>query len=376
VTSDIYAVIVPSWGMTMEEGTLARWHVSEGDTVQAGDELVDIETSKISNTLESQAAGILRRRIGEIGKTYPCGALIGVIAQPIVTDAAVETFISHHNVSAKPAATPAQTRIVEVGGVRINFLAAGGGSGRSTLLLHGLGGNLGNWTLLQTSLAATRLVVAVDLPGHGESSKDLGRIAGFGAIAELMLLLLDELQIPCADIVAHSMGAPIALEMARRSPSRITAIGLIAPAHLGQPVSGRFVNDLVSAHSRRQITDLLKELFVDPQRASREMAEAMLKARRIDGVTDAWMRYSSFLMEEPASAREALDGIRCPIAVFWGSEDRIITPVARGDLPSNAEVVFIEGAGHMPHIEQSAATAKEVARRLGCGSHLGERGNR
>jgi len=363
-TVDIQPVLLPSWGMTMEEGTLTHWHVAEGAVVRAGDELVDIETSKISNTLEAHVAGVLRRRVGQVGSTYRCGALIGVIADPAVPDVAIDDFISAHDISAKAAPPAARTQAVEVGGVRLNILAAGAGKGRPTLLLHGLAGSLGNWALLQSLLAETRYVIAVDLPGHGDSSKHLSHITGFGAVAELLLLLLDELQIPRADLLAHSMGAPIALQMARRAPARVGTLGLIAPAHLGHPVTVTFVRDLIAARSRKQVMELLKQLFFEPQRASREMAEEMLKFRRIDGATEALMKYAEFLANEPSSACRELDGIARPVFVIWGNEDRIIAPVSPESLPRGVELTLIERAGHMPHVEQCTATLNEIVRRL------------
>ncbi|MCY4393972.1 MAG: acetoin dehydrogenase dihydrolipoyllysine-residue acetyltransferase subunit, partial [Rhodospirillaceae bacterium] len=56
----IYAVTLPKWGLEMTEGTVAAWHVGEGATVASGEDLVDIETDKIVNTLESEAGGLLR----------------------------------------------------------------------------------------------------------------------------------------------------------------------------------------------------------------------------------------------------------------------------------------------------------------------------
>ena len=46
--SGLHALTVPKWGMSMEEGEILEWHVKPGDTLSAGDPLVDIETSKIS----------------------------------------------------------------------------------------------------------------------------------------------------------------------------------------------------------------------------------------------------------------------------------------------------------------------------------------
>lgn len=90
----IQPILVPKWGMEMEEGTIQEWHVAEGSPIDKGDELVDIETSKIVNTLEASCSGILRRRVAQVGVTLPVGSLLGVCADNDVADADIESFIA------------------------------------------------------------------------------------------------------------------------------------------------------------------------------------------------------------------------------------------------------------------------------------------
>ncbi|MFA7588414.1 MAG: biotin/lipoyl-containing protein, partial [Novosphingobium sp.] len=62
--SDITPILMPKWGLSMKEGKLSAWHVSEGDEIKVGDEIMDVETDKIANVVEAADAGLLRRRIG------------------------------------------------------------------------------------------------------------------------------------------------------------------------------------------------------------------------------------------------------------------------------------------------------------------------
>ncbi len=89
----IYAVTLPKWGLEMTEGTVAAWHVGEGATVASGEDLVDIETDKIVNTLESEAGGLLRHAAAA-GETFPVGALIAVIADPGASPAEINAFVA------------------------------------------------------------------------------------------------------------------------------------------------------------------------------------------------------------------------------------------------------------------------------------------
>ena len=91
--SALHALTVPKWGMSMEEGEITEWRVSVGDKLAVGDELVDIETSKIVNAAECQVAGTLVRIIGEVGQTLKVGMLMGVVATGDATDAQIDSFV-------------------------------------------------------------------------------------------------------------------------------------------------------------------------------------------------------------------------------------------------------------------------------------------
>ncbi|MGI9228881.1 MAG: biotin/lipoyl-containing protein [Gammaproteobacteria bacterium] len=92
--ADIYPITVPKWGIEMQEGTIVCWHVAEGDAVNKGDELMDMETDKIVNTVEVPVSGILHRRLAAEDETLDVGTLLGVIAAADVNDADIDKFIA------------------------------------------------------------------------------------------------------------------------------------------------------------------------------------------------------------------------------------------------------------------------------------------
>lgn len=90
---NIFALTIPKWGLTMEEGNISEWLLEEGDEVEVESEIVEIATDKINQTVESPVAGILRRIIGEEGEDYPVKELIGIIADADVSDDEIDAFI-------------------------------------------------------------------------------------------------------------------------------------------------------------------------------------------------------------------------------------------------------------------------------------------
>jgi pyruvate dehydrogenase E2 component (dihydrolipoamide acetyltransferase) len=92
--SEPYLLTMPKWGLTMEEGTLAKWLVEVGDSIEVGMAIAEVETDKIVNVMEAVHAGILKRKIADEGDVLPVGAPLGVIADEPVTDQQIDAFLA------------------------------------------------------------------------------------------------------------------------------------------------------------------------------------------------------------------------------------------------------------------------------------------
>lgn len=86
---------MPKWGIEMQEGTINAWNFTVGQPVAKGDALLDVETEKIVNTVESPASGTLRRIVGDVGDTIAVGALVGVFADASVSEAEIDAFVAN-----------------------------------------------------------------------------------------------------------------------------------------------------------------------------------------------------------------------------------------------------------------------------------------
>ncbi|MCO1649589.1 2-oxo acid dehydrogenase subunit E2 [Acinetobacter baumannii] len=101
--SEIKTLEIPKWGLSMEEGTIAQWLIKEGDSFNKGDEICEIETTKIVNVLEAPFAGTLRKILAKDGDTLPVGGLIAVCADSEISNAEIEKFIASLGGSAAKA---------------------------------------------------------------------------------------------------------------------------------------------------------------------------------------------------------------------------------------------------------------------------------
>ena len=74
-------VIMPKLGLVMKEGLVVLWRVEEGDEVEQGEVLLEIESDKVTVEVESSASGVVRKIIVQEEEIVPCGAVVAVIAE-------------------------------------------------------------------------------------------------------------------------------------------------------------------------------------------------------------------------------------------------------------------------------------------------------
>lgn len=351
----ITAVRVPKWGLSMAEGTIVAWNKAIGDAVSEGDELVDIETAKITNVALAPGNGVLRRITVELGQTLPVGALIGIIADAGVSDAEIDAFIADFTArfgafdanAADESAFVIASVDSRLGPVSVG--QRGDGSGDTVLLIHGFASDMNSWGFNLEEFGRGRTVVAVDLPGHGTSTKSVGD-GSVAALADALGDVLDRLAVERVHLVGHSLGGAIALQLAERLGDRLGRIVLIAPAGIpGGSVSEPFLDGLLSARRQRELRGYLEMLVADPARITHEMVDDIIRFRRVDGVMPALEAIRDRIVEGAQFATLAeVIASRQPLVIV-GAEDRIVGVPASVDGASALHVVA--DAGHMPHVE-------------------------
>lgn len=366
--TNITPIRMPKWGLAMQEGTVVHWWKEPGQAISEGEDLVDIETPKITNVFESPQSGVLRRITAQVGETLPVGALLGVMADETVPDSEIDSFIADFQANFVPGEAEAegqgmlQLSTLEIDGRSIRVGRAGTGDAAPIVLVHGYSGDLNNWLFNIEALAARAPVIAIDLPGHGESSKDAGD-GSLGFLADCTFKVLNTLDIRRAHLVGHSLGGAVCARLAADHPSIVQSLVLICPSSLpGTQLSEDFLTGIIEGRRARDLKPFLEMLFADPSLVSKDMVDGMVKYKRLDGVEDALTKIREQLLEQKDAQALAADVNRIAAAttIIASHNDRIVGAPDPSKLPTGWDIHWIDKAGHMPQLEAPAETNERI----------------
>jgi pimeloyl-ACP methyl ester carboxylesterase len=238
------------------------------------------------------------------------------------------------------------------------------GSGEPLVLIHGLGSQWQVWKPLLDGLAARHDVIALDLPGFGESpTLPVGVVPGAGALTDAVADFMAELELDRPVVAGNSLGGWIALELAKRNLVR-AAVPISPAGFWNEPErrwtrgAFRFSRFLVrrapglvdrlnrSEGGRRASSGLF---YAHPERIPYEdAAEAFRNFAGSPGYDATFAAASSEHFEDGAA-------IGVPVTLIWGKRDSLLFPWqarrALAQIPS-ARHVPLPDAGHVPTWDQ------------------------
>ena len=246
------------------------------------------------------------------------------------------------------------------------------GAGKPMLLIHGLGGHWQSWNPILDQLSASRELVLFDLPGHGASpaESDSGTFAGLVGSVKRMIAREG---LGAIDIVGSSMGARIALELARRGGTG--AVVALDPGGFWQGWEHAFFKTTIGASvkllralrtslpaiSRNSAlrSALLAQLSARPWRLDPTLVADELDSYAGTPTFDALVRDlgSGPMQQGPAASDSG------PVTIGWGRHDRLCLPRQAGRalaaFPS-ARLAWFDRSGHFPHWDEPEAAAKMI----------------
>jgi pimeloyl-ACP methyl ester carboxylesterase len=278
-------------------------------------------------------------------------------------------FAAFSNKKAEQLLPPSGT-FAKLGSTQLHYVDQG--QGPAIVMIHGLAGNLHNFTYgVATPLSQNHRVICVDRPGCGYSKRSSNADASLEAQADTIVSLLDHLKIESAVFVGHSLGGAISLAAALRHPHKVKALALIAPlTHLPENTPKVFqVFDVTSPVIRKilgwtlaipgtlfRISLTLKVVF-GPERAPKDFAirgGGILSLKPQTFITaSSDIQNASWSM--PA-IEAAYSNLKTPVHVLFAHEDRILDCKLNGeDLPSRipgTQITLVSG-GHMLPVTQA-----------------------
>ena len=266
---------------------------------------------------------------------------------------------------------------VNTGAGKLSTLSAG--TGETVICVHGLGGTKASFLPTVAALADGYRVVAVDLPGFGESDKPIGAPYNAEWFAGAIFSLMDALEAPDAHLVGNSMGGRIAIEAGLINPERVQSLSLLSPAlawlrdrrwapvvkalrpELGlvqlapkQLTAGlvrRMVPGAQNGWAAAGVDEFLRAYFTPRGRAAFYAAARNIYLDEPHGDAGFWTRLAEL----------------APRSLFvWGKKDQLV-PIAfmkhvERTLPAATHVEL--NCGHVPQIEDPDRTHKAMRKHL------------
>jgi len=260
-------------------------------------------------------------------------------------------------------AAGAPPRYETVDGLRIRYVRKG--HGPPLVLLHGLGSSIYTWKDVWPTLAAHHDVIAMDLPGFGDSAvpeHPTGETAMRSVVG-----LMDRLAVARASIVGNSLGGAIAVAIDARAPARVDRLVLVDAAGYNFKLADRpWILRVAAAVPpavvaalpvRPMMTLALRQVFHDDGLVTPARVAAYVEPLRRPGAAAALNRL--LMAPDALGFPEVIRRVQAPTLIIWGRYDEWIplrdaTRFA-ADIPG-ARVAFVE-AGHMPQEERPAETA-------------------
>jgi abhydrolase domain-containing protein 6 len=267
------------------------------------------------------------------------------------------------SVDSERKAAGLQQKKVRVDDHEIAYLE--GGNGEAILMLHGFGANKDNWTRFAKFISPTYHVVALDLPGFGESTCLDDASYTIADQAKRVALFADAIGLKRFHIVGNSMGGHIAARYTVMFPERVLTLGLFDSAGVRSPVPSDMAKRLSKGEPNPLVAGtvdeydrLIRFVFLTPPDIPRFVKRPLVEEAQRHQASNQriWKQISS----ENVALEPDLPKIMARTLVLWGDQDRVIdvscVQILKEGLPHCTSVIMRD-CGHLPMIERPQEAA-------------------
>ena len=250
----------------------------------------------------------------------------------------------------------------------IFYILAGERGASPIVFVHGLAGSSSTWQMVLETFAETHQVLALDLPGHGQSdaSEPAAVDYSISGLARVVATVMRSLDVSEATLVGHSLGGAVAAAVALEEPELVSRLVLVDSVGLGAEINPQLIELVNGPPSAASARELLTLFFNDERFVLESGVDEYHLAWARPGAEDAIRAVADGAFNN--SSQEVmlrLDRVNQPVLVVWGGEDRVI-PVNHADVARDASpgatVAILPGVGHVPQIEAAGEFAAGVER--------------
>lgn len=257
------------------------------------------------------------------------------------------------------------SRQVQVGELTIHYYEGGPSTGETLLMVHGFGANRDNWLRFARPLTAKYHVIALDLPGFGESSKP-DVMYDVASQAERLHAFITTLKLDKPHLIGNSMGGHIAALYAARYPEQVRSVALFDNAGITSPRKSEMFamvergdpNPLV-VRKAEDFDKLMKFVFVTPPPLPDSLKQHFAEQSMANQAH--YDKIFSQLLKHYVPLEPELPKIQVPTLLLWGDQDRVLDVSSievMKPLLAKPSVVIMKDCGHAPMLERPEETAQ------------------
>ncbi len=269
---------------------------------------------------------------------------------------------------------------VKISGVNVHFLEVG--KGQPIVFLHGLGGSCRDWSANLPVFASNHRVVAMDFPGFGESDKPEVRYS-IEWLTDVVEKFLQEQEIDQVNLVGHSMGGVVALNVASQPKSRVKKLVIIDAVGIGNKsefLAYAMAKKIMGPDTEWEFVEsFLKDQF-------RDMAEDLIEKQKPKTARDLFESLKMPIIGKPLlpmtpevqmiasifdfDIRPKLASIQQPTLILWGARDSMASPQDASFLQTKihaSTLIVFPDSGHCPMMEYPALFNQELGKFLQAG---------